>query len=212
MAAVNHSKHQMAPVPFTPVEGSGSDNFSNMQLVALAVIVPLLVNLALGLSLYWFPVFAALLAVPVFIANHMLQSVSGVPNRPQVGLPGKPTDAYLDFKNSQEFMKYNSKRKIPIETFFEAYFDEKIDIKGGMLEILEARYDWASFSFTMSQMAFFFTQWLPETLWHSKKQDEEQVRNHYDRGDDFYNWFCKFTSHFSGPHDDLHLWHHVKHY
>ncbi len=24
---------------------------------------------------------------------------------------------------------------------------------------------------------------------HSKSQDEEQVRGHYDRGDDFYSWF-----------------------
>lgn len=40
------------------------------------------------------------------------------------------------------------------------------------------------------QAAFFVSQWLPETLWHSRKQDETQVRDHYDRGDDFYGWFC----------------------
>jgi hypothetical protein len=60
-----------------------------------------------------------------------------------------------------------------------------------MLELLEARYDWASFTFTLSQAKFFISQWVPETLWHSRKQDEDQVREHYDRGDDFYNWFCK---------------------
>ena len=78
-----------------------------------------------------------------------------------------------------------------METWFEAYFDQKIDIKGDMLETLERRYDWARFVFTLNQAKFFLTQWVPETLWHSRKQDEDQVRDHYDRGDDFYNAFCK---------------------
>ncbi|ODV69073.1 S-adenosyl-L-methionine-dependent methyltransferase [Hyphopichia burtonii NRRL Y-1933] len=30
---------------------------------------------------------------------------------------------------------------------------------------------------------------IPEVILHSKSQDEEQVRDHYDRGDDFYTWF-----------------------
>jgi cyclopropane fatty-acyl-phospholipid synthase-like methyltransferase len=30
---------------------------------------------------------------------------------------------------------------------------------------------------------------IPELLVHSRSQDEEQVRDHYDRGDDFYGWF-----------------------
>jgi cyclopropane fatty-acyl-phospholipid synthase-like methyltransferase len=30
---------------------------------------------------------------------------------------------------------------------------------------------------------------IPEVVMHSASQDEEQVRDHYDRGDDFYEWF-----------------------
>lgn len=30
---------------------------------------------------------------------------------------------------------------------------------------------------------------IPEVIVHSKSQDEEQVRDHYDRGDDFYEWY-----------------------
>ena len=55
---------------------------------------------------------------------------------------------------------------------------------------MEARHDWANFWFTLNQAKFLVTQWVPETLWHSKKQDEDQVRDHYDRGDDFYEAFC----------------------
>jgi hypothetical protein len=61
-----------------------------------------------------------------------------------------------------------------------------------MLTILEDRYDWATFTFTLQQAVFFVSQWVPETLWHSRCQDETQVREHYDRGDDFYNWFRNF--------------------
>ena len=30
---------------------------------------------------------------------------------------------------------------------------------------------------------------IPEVIIHSQAQDEEQVRDHYDRGNDFYSWF-----------------------
>jgi sphingolipid C9-methyltransferase len=190
MNTVDHSKHQIAPVPFAPVEGSGSEHFSQKKLIVAAIGVPLVLNVGLGLSLVWYPVLAAVVAVPVFIAFHIVQSNAGAPTRAQKNLPGLPTSAYLDLK-APELQKYNANRKIPIATFFEAYFEEKIDLKGDMLEILESRYDWASFTFTLQQAGFFLSQWLPETLWHSRKQDETQVREHYDRGDDFYSWFRK---------------------
>jgi len=33
------------------------------------------------------------------------------------------------------------------------------------------------------------TGFIPEVIMHTRSQDEEQVRDHYDRGDDFYGWF-----------------------
>ncbi|KAG0750448.1 hypothetical protein G6F23_000176 [Rhizopus arrhizus] len=76
-----------------------------------------------------------------------------------------------------------------METFFEAYFVGKVDFNGDPLEIMELRHDWAAFQFTLGQFKFFLTQWLPETFWHSREQDENQVRDHYDRGNDFYEAF-----------------------
>ncbi|KAF9186531.1 Sphingolipid C9-methyltransferase 2 [Haplosporangium sp. Z 767] len=57
------------------------------------------------------------------------------------------------------------------------------------LDVMENRHDWAVFHMTAGQAKFFVTQWIPETIWHSKRQDEDQVRDHYDRGDDFYAAF-----------------------
>ncbi|RKO94995.1 S-adenosyl-L-methionine-dependent methyltransferase, partial [Caulochytrium protostelioides] len=78
---------------------------------------------------------------------------------------------------------------MPMETWCEAYFDQKVDVKGDFMQVFEARHDWAYFNFTVGLAKFFVTQWIPELLWHSRIQDESQVRDHYDRGDDFYAAF-----------------------
>jgi len=54
---------------------------------------------------------------------------------------------------------------------------------------MEMRHDWANFRLGKEQIKFFITQWIPELLVHSRQQDETQVRDHYDRGDDFYAAF-----------------------
>lgn len=54
-----------------------------------------------------------------------------------------------------------------------------------MLEIMEFRHDWASYIMTPELFKYVFLSLIPEVIVHSKSQDEEQVRDHYDRGDDF---------------------------
>lgn len=72
---------------------------------------------------------------------------------------------------------------------------------------MEQRHDWAKMAFTPALFKYVFTQFVPEVIMHTKSQDEEQVRGHYDRkpslhpiplgivsgylhlgGDDFYEW------------------------
>lgn len=74
-------------------------------------------------------------------------------------------------------------------TFFEAYFVNKISIKADMLDILEHRHNWASFRFTWETVKFIISHLLPEASFHTRDQDKGQVREHYDRGNDFYNAF-----------------------
>ena len=54
-------------------------------------------------------------------------------------------------------------------------------IAGDVLETLEARHDWAKMTFTPELFKFVLTQMIPEIVVHSQSQDEEQVRDHYDR-------------------------------
>jgi len=103
--------------------------------------------------------------------------------------PGRPIEHYLQFHRESDRLKYRGKNKIPMETFHEMYFDGLVDFKGDALEIMEYRHDWANFRFTLSLFWFFLTGMIPEVIMHTRSQDEEQVRDHYDRGDDFYGWF-----------------------
>lgn len=50
-----------------------------------------------------------------------------------------------------------------------------------MLELLEARHDWATFAFTWELFYDVFTRFLPDVIMHTSAQDESQIRDHYDR-------------------------------
>ncbi|MGC4117381.1 MAG: cyclopropane-fatty-acyl-phospholipid synthase family protein [Myxococcales bacterium] len=78
--------------------------------------------------------------------------------------------------------------KIPMTTLFEAYLDNQADIPD-MEAFLDARGDLVRYTLTEDHVKFFFTRFIPEVAIHSKKQDERIVRDHYDRGDDFFEFF-----------------------
>jgi cyclopropane fatty-acyl-phospholipid synthase-like methyltransferase len=75
-----------------------------------------------------------------------------------------------------------------MDTLFEAYLDGAVDIPD-MDAFLEARRDLVNFTLTKKHFEFFFTRMIPEIAIHSKAQDERIVREHYDRGDDFFSAF-----------------------
>ncbi|KAI0748844.1 S-adenosyl-L-methionine-dependent methyltransferase [Fomes fomentarius] len=107
----------------------------------------------------------------------------------KVKLPGKNIEDYITIKDPELREKYHGREKIPIQVFHDACLDGKIQVNGDRLNILETRHDWAKMVFTPELFKYVLTQMLPEVIMHSKSQDEEQVRDHYDRGDDFYEWF-----------------------
>lgn len=172
-----------------PAQGAGNQTFDNRVFGAVAVGVPAFIAYSLGLSFSLFIILTVLLFFPILATTLYLTSRYAPRYRNRVPLPGKPLESYIIIHDPELKASYYGRNKIPMETFFEAYFDGKIDFNGDPLEIMEARHDWAAFQFTLGQFKFFLTQWLPETFWHSREQDESQVRDHYDRGDDFYEAF-----------------------
>lgn len=107
----------------------------------------------------------------------------------KVKFPNRGVEYYLEFHDEKLAKKYQGSNKIPMETFHELYFAGKVSFKGDALDVMEFRHDWAQFSFTLSLFKFFLLGMIPEVIMHTRSQDEEQVRDHYDRGDDFYQWF-----------------------
>ncbi|HEX3769392.1 MAG TPA: cyclopropane-fatty-acyl-phospholipid synthase family protein [Polyangiaceae bacterium] len=78
--------------------------------------------------------------------------------------------------------------KIPMATLLEAYLDGALDIPN-MDAFLDSRKDLVDFTLTKKHFEFFFTRMIPEVAIHSKSQDRRIVREHYDRGDDFFEAF-----------------------
>lgn len=143
-----------------------------------------------------------------------MSKISG-PVRSNVIMPGKPIEEYLDIKDPALKAKYNGMNKIPLQLFYDAYFEGKIEVKGAsarvsrakgvreltilprgpvhsgdLLDVLEYRHDWAVFHMSWNLLKYVFTVLVPDVIRHDVNQDEEQVRDHYDRGDDF----CKRSS------------------
>ncbi|KAI9616568.1 hypothetical protein H4Q26_010966 [Puccinia striiformis f. sp. tritici PST-130] len=101
--------------------------------------------------------------------------------------------SYFIFKDSKLNQAYNPEipgsKRIPMQVWHDAYFDGKIELKRDMMDLLEFRHDWAAFHMTPELFKYVVTRLIPEVILHTTSQDEEQVRDHYDRGDDFYSWF-----------------------
>ncbi|CAH6719144.1 sphingolipid C9-methyltransferase [[Candida] jaroonii] len=177
-----------------PADGPGSKHFSNLGLIGIMIGLPYYLTYKIGLGFKTFLLFFLVLALPILMVWWTILSTYSPRMNEKVKLPGKPVGEYLEFHTEEltnKYVKSNNGKgtKIPMETFHELYFDGKVSFKGDCLDILEYRHDWCQFSFTLSLFRFFLLGMIPEVIMHSKSQDEEQVRDHYDRGDDFYTWF-----------------------
>ncbi|KAI1916589.1 Sphingolipid C9-methyltransferase 2 [Ophidiomyces ophidiicola] len=172
-----------------PADAAGSDSFSNILLIGLLVLIPWYLARQIGGGFYTSIFLAVFTSIPILMVYWSVASSISPRKNEKAKYPGRPVEHYLQFHSEHDRAKYHGKSKIPMETFHEMYFDGKVDFKGDCLEALEYRHDWASFRFTLSLYKFFLTGMMPEVIMHTRSQDEEQVRGHYDRGDDFYGWF-----------------------
>ncbi|KAK5213830.1 hypothetical protein LTR47_008967 [Exophiala xenobiotica] len=172
-----------------PADAAGSDSFNNYVLIGLLIAVPAYLARQLHGGFYTTIFLATLTSIPILMTFWTVASSISPRKNEKAQYPGRPIEHYLHFRAEEDRARYHGKNKIPMETFHEMYFDEKVDFKGDCLEMMEYRHDWASWRFTLSLFRFFFTGMIPEAIMHTRSQDEEQVRDHYDRGDDFYSWF-----------------------
>jgi cyclopropane fatty-acyl-phospholipid synthase-like methyltransferase len=117
---------------------------------------------------------------------------------------------YIEYKDSKLEKRYRN-NKIPIGELNEAYIEGKIDFTGDVYEMLEHRAELTNEGFwtaAWTQVNFIFTRLLPEVAFHTQHQDKRIVRDHYDRGNDFFRFFLGprmvYTSGFyTDPNDSL---------
>ncbi len=95
---------------------------------------------------------------------------------------------YVVFHDKQLEKKYAS-RQIPMATLYEAYFDGALDIPGDIWEFLANRNLFVKYTLTPEHFKWAVTNFIPEVAIHSQEQDERIVRDHYDRGNDFFGAF-----------------------
>ncbi|KAL1411822.1 hypothetical protein Q8F55_002789 [Vanrija albida] len=171
-----------------PAEGSGA--FSNYHLAALVLVVPWIVQRFIpyfkGWTTYW--VLTILLFLPITIGYWVATSRYGRRIDEKVTLPNKPLSSYYTITDAEFKEKWDGK-KIPMQIFHDAYFDGKIDFNGDVLDVMEYRHDWSRFELTADNFRYVLFNLVPDVIIHSQDQDRNQIRDNYDRGDDFYSFF-----------------------
>jgi len=100
-----------------------------------------------------------------------------------------PSDFYTFTGKDPELEKTWSGKKMPMETFIEAFFDEKINLKDGvdMHEMLRKhRKELFKFCFTPTHAKFFLSKFLVQAVMHTKLYDFDDVSTTYNLGNDFF--------------------------
>jgi cyclopropane fatty-acyl-phospholipid synthase-like methyltransferase len=95
---------------------------------------------------------------------------------------------FVVFHDKKLAARHVGNGKIPMSTLFEAYLDGAVDIPD-MEAFLEARGEIVTYSLTLDHVKQLVTQMIPEWTIHSLAQDKRIVREHYDRGNDFFEAF-----------------------
>ena len=154
--------------------------------ILAGVIWPMLIQWWIGLPWYVFPLVVCVLDTLSFVVLLVIW------NNFSVYQSGKSQIAdFVEFKDEELRKKYEG-RFIPVQVLYECYADDKLTFKIDTLQALESREKYSSNRLMWWHVKFFFCNFLPEMLFHTKVQDTSQVRDHYDRGNDFYE-------HFLGP-------------
>ncbi|KAI8262666.1 Cytochrome P450 monooxygenase [Colletotrichum sp. SAR11_239] len=171
-----------------PADGAGHDTFSFKHLVLLLAFVPAFATWKLCGGYNTLVVALFTLLVPVVAAFWYVASCISPPINEKIQNPGRPVEEYITFKNELDRDRYWGRHKIPMGTFTKMYFDGEVDFNGDALEILEWRYDWASWRFTREMTRFVVLTWLPEVISSYISPQERQLVEDQ-RGSDFYSWF-----------------------
>ncbi|HEX2735303.1 MAG TPA: class I SAM-dependent methyltransferase [Polyangiaceae bacterium] len=95
---------------------------------------------------------------------------------------------YVVFNDEKLASKY-SDAPIPMSVLYEAYFDGDLDVVGDLEDLLRDREQFVKYTITRQHLQWAVTNYVPDMAAHTRSQDEKLVREMYDRGTDFFQWF-----------------------
>lgn len=115
-----------------PFESNGT--FSNYHLAGLVALVPFLLTRILPTFYFsfktWYILFLIITGLPVTVLYWNVMSKIGGNVRDYGILPGKPIEHYMNITDPELKAIYHGNKKIPIQLFYDSYFDNKIELKG----------------------------------------------------------------------------------
>lgn len=103
-------------------------------------------------------------------------------------------EQYIEFKSASDNKKWAGK-KIPIETYHEAYMNGEANIKEGFsfYDVCLKRNMIFRFNLTFNVIKFYVLTFLGQNFNHGQAADRGEIACVYNRGNDFYRWFLGET-------------------
>ncbi len=92
-------------------------------------------------------------------------------------------------KDQKVSSRYKNGVKIPITTFIEDFMNGRVDVLCDVQMLLQNRTLFFNYNYVGHHVNFLLRQFIPQVTIHSKAQDERVIRDHYDRGNDFFGGF-----------------------
>ena len=162
--------------------------FSAIPLVSLLPVLAL--HQVMDLTfLQFLSAWALVPVVAVIIFAGTLVVLSHMEDGPELVDGAKWTD-HVVLKNAADQATYRD-RKIPMAEFIQLYLTEKAEFKGDdpVRTLFEQRHKIFRFNLTTRHFNFFLGKFMGQLIHHSQKVDTAEVRDVYDRGNDFYRGF-----------------------
>lgn len=95
----------------------------------------------------------------------------------------------VEFRDEKLAKKYENE-KIPMADFIQYYMTEKAEFKQDVVKVFfEQRHKIFRMILTTNHLNFFLGKFVGQLVHHSQKADTAEVRDVYERGNDFYSWF-----------------------
>jgi len=116
-------------------------------------------------------------------------NTNGIDNNNGSDISGKRLLDIVTVRDRSVTAKYKNGVKVPITNFIEDYMNGRVDINCDVRTLIKARTKFFSYSYVPHHVKFVLGQFIPQVTIHSAKQDERVIRDHYDRGNDFFGGF-----------------------